>query len=57
MAHPLLLRDFHSQARYGHAIFTLWVYQPISPCSTISPKDMLEVTSQISWKFYTDIVG
>ena len=31
-----LLRDFHSQPIHGHAVFTLWVYQPTVPCPTLS---------------------
>ena len=56
MAYPLLLRDF---CRHGHAIFiTLWVYHPTSPCPTISPKDMVEMTSQVGEaESLTDIGG
>ena len=38
---------FTAKPRHGHVLFHLWVYQPTFPCPTISPKDMLEVTSQI----------
>jgi len=43
-----LLKNFHSQPRHGHAVFTFHVYQPTSPCSTLmltqnqSPKDIAE---------------
>jgi len=30
------LWDFNCQAQNGLAVFTLWVYQPTSPCPTIS---------------------
>ena len=38
------MEGFHRQAQTWPC---LWVYQPTSPCPTISPKDMLKATSQI----------
>ena len=26
----------HSQLRYGHTVFSLWIYHPTSPCPTHS---------------------
>jgi len=50
MAHPLLLRDYHSQVQTQLCSCYLWVYQPTSPCPTLFcscktnlPRRLLEV--------------
>jgi len=57
-----LLRDFHSQARHSHGVFTLWVNWPTSPCPTAFcwcrsranlSSTLLEVTSQIVSHIYS----